>query len=150
MHILAQLPAPSSPAAIGWFFVIAVSIIAGLNQGIALVARLKDKPSPGEVASDVQQRFVTRDQWQESAKVLATRIDQLDAHRITDAKDQALARKSLYQEVEAVRKEMGEMERRLNAADECRTAGLHTRINEVVVAVSELRGVVTGTPKPKS
>lgn len=73
---------------------------------------------------------------------LEQQLVELRGQRIQDAKDASFSRKSVYGELESVRKEMGEMERRLNTADEQRTQALHSRINDILEAVGELRGKV--------
>ena len=139
--MLATIPTETS-AAVGALFVTAASVAAGLNQINAWIERQKDKPAPADVAKDVVARFVSKEQWYKDQQAIEERIRFLDQQRIIDAKDQAGARKSLYVELEAVRHEMGDMERRLNKADEDRTTAIHNRINDILSAVGELRGVV--------
>jgi hypothetical protein len=48
----------------------------------------------------------------------------------------------LEQKLESVTRDIPEMERRLNAANEARLEKVHTRINEVLGEVRELRGEI--------
>jgi hypothetical protein len=73
---------------------------------------------------------------------LEKKVQALDVSRQEDMRIAGGSRKAMYDRMEGLQKEMGDMERRLNRADEERTADLHTRLNEILEKVSELRGQV--------
>ena len=52
----------------------------------------------------------------------------------------APGQEKLEEKIEIVSREIPELERRLNASNEARLEKVHTRINEVVGEVRELRG----------
>ena len=119
-------PVPAQVA--GWIASCAFMLFF-LNQGKKFVGGLKDKPASSEVRAEALERFATK---VELAAMMAKRDE--------DVKYQAGSRKGIYEKIEAVREEMAEMERRLNAADESRTEGVHDRVNQILEAVGELRG----------
>jgi hypothetical protein len=63
---------------------------------------------------------------------------QFDAYKA----DQAESRRRLYERHEELREELHEMENRINAQGEERTVKVHERVNEILLAVGELRGEV--------
>lgn len=115
-----------------------ISIAANLALVVALFIRPKISPQPLDVRS-VEDPVPAKECRARHASIDAQLVE-LRQQRVTDAKDAAFSRKAVYGEIESVRKEMGEMERRLNAADEQRTTALHNRLNDILLAVGELRG----------
>lgn len=115
--LLAQLPDPNSYTAIGWFIVIGVAVIAGVNQAAALVARFKEKPSPPE-----------------------TYVTKVECRAVHTAQDQRIQK--LDCEVAAIRAEFKEAVLEISRVQEARAVALHNRINDVLAAVSEVKGKV--------
>ena len=125
-----------------------LSFIVMLAGGILkLTDRLRDKPSASEVANKAAETFARR----EAAEELRTRLAALEALRESDLKDASFSRKNIYDEMRnmekridsalvGIRAEMGELERRLNSADEARTLKIHDRLNEILSDLGEMRG----------
>lgn len=135
--------AESAPMQIAAFLACAAFLVGLVNQALKLVDRIKDKPAPGEVRAEAAEKFVTKSDCQKYHQALDGRLTFLDTQRVTDAKDAGASRRGIYNEVESVRKEMVDMERRINKADEDRTTGLHNRLNEILAEVSEIRGRIS-------
>lgn len=130
----------SVPLAIAsWLACLAIVLVIGLLI-VKVAKEIRGHPVAGDVRAESADKFVTKAQCEKYHQALDGRLSFLDNQRITDAKDAAGSRKGIYTEVETVRKEMVEMERRLNKADEDRTTGLHERLNEILAEVSEMRG----------
>ena len=145
------MPAPDSFSSIGWLLIALAGLAGALNQGLGLIERFRPKPEAGEVERDARERFATKAECQRHHDVIEQRLSQAEVLRVADAKDSALSRRGVYEELKKAEKEsaekiahlskeMAEMERRLNHADEERSLALHTRLNEILAEVSELRG----------
>jgi len=114
--MLAQLPDPNHFASIGWVTVILVAIIVGLNQGIALVKSMKDKPSPLDVASESASKFVSKS----------------ECHLLHVASNDRLTR--VENDLAEIRKSIDGW----NATAERRASDIHARIDPIA---RELAGV---------
>lgn len=145
------MPDPTHFSSIGWLLLCLAALAGALNQGLGLMDRFRDKPAAGEVQRETAAGYVSKQECARTMADLNARLTQLDQWRVTDAKDGANSRRSIYDElktverksaesVTALQREMGEMERRLNRADEERTLAVHARLNEILAEVSELRG----------
>ena len=127
-------------ACLGFLLVIA-NQLARARQNFWPKAQLQRiEPQPLEVR-EAHDAVIKRDCEHRHGQVTA-QIDDLRAMRVQDAKDWSASRARLYEELKGVRREMGEMEHRLNAAEEERITKLHERTNQILEAVAELRGRV--------
>jgi hypothetical protein len=136
---------------------------AGVKTVWDLVDRMLGKkqqisPQPLEIRAAVE--FVKQSEFRAAHEHFEQRDDHLEkqlaamrVERIQDVKDAALSRKGIYDkldsmrrelstEAQQVRREIPELERRISAAGEERITKVHDRINDVLEAVSELRGEV--------
>jgi hypothetical protein len=130
----------SVPIAIAsWLACLAIVLVIGLLI-VKVAKEIRGHPAALEVRAESADKFVTKSDCEKRHQALDAQLGFLNVQRVTDAKDAAGSRKGIYTEVEGVRKEMAEMERRLNRADEDRTTGLHARLNEILAEVSEMRG----------
>lgn len=109
--------------------------------GIFLKRKRQIEPQPFVVTEATE--FMPRRECRGLHTALDQALTDMRLVRARDAQEGNDSRKALYQQIEGVRKEMGEMERRLNADDEKRTQALHERINDILEAVGELRGRTT-------
>ena len=135
-----------------WQLILTLALIAGIGANIAVITSIKrtQRASVGPQPFVVQaaQEFITKKECEKHHASIETQLAFLNGQRVTDAKDAAGSRKGIYTELEGVRKEMVEMERRINKADEDRTTGLHNRLNEILSEVSEVRGAMNAQSKP--
>jgi hypothetical protein len=150
--MIAQLPQPTGSQLLIWLGCAAIVIgaaaglLALVNQFFTLKRNVVGKrkteilPSPLEVRE--AHEFAKERDCADRHRLAMEGLAEIRQQRITDAKDAAGSRKGIYTEIESVRKEMGDMERRLNTADEERTQALHGRLNDILLAVGELRGKV--------
>lgn len=112
---------------------IAVIVLAGILIGIYVALR---KPEPVKLNDDPAIEV------RKSAKRFNHDLAEQrhgEVHRRISEHDQEIA-----QLWNAVRVDIPAMERRLNDAGEERSVAIHDRINEILSAVSELRGEVRG------
>lgn len=114
-----------------------------LNGMLKLVDRMKGRgtlvsPQPLEVRE--AHDFVREPDCRMRHSEMERQVRELRAERNEDVKSASISRKSMYEEMKLIRKEIDEMERRLNQADETRTEKVHERINDILEAVGEIRG----------
>ena len=112
----------------------------------AMIANeIRGRPDAGEVRAEGMERFMSQKHCENIHKALTEKIQSMDTRREAIAQEMVLGREGLvkelvngreglYMEMEGTRKEMVELERRLNKADEDRTSGLHIRLNEILSA----------------
>ena len=110
--------------------------------GMKLVREFRGRPAAAEVQAEAAEKFVTKAMCERYHQAMDARVEYLAGQRSADAQAGSQSRKGIYVELECVRKEMVEMERRINKADEERTTGLHDRLNEILGEVSEMRGMM--------
>jgi hypothetical protein len=137
MLLLAQMPEPSTYQAIGWLAMTVAAAAVGFNAIKKAVTGLKDKPSPAELQADAADRYQPLGDY-------ATHSDlaRIQAEIKEDRKLAQASRERVDNEIKAVQRDLGEMERRLNEGSEKRAKETHDRINLVLEAVAELRGEV--------
>ena len=73
---------------------------------------------------------------------ISAQLVELRKERISDATKWDESRERMSLKIDAITNQLPEMERRLNKADEDRTTAVHNRVNDILEAVSELRGEV--------
>lgn len=126
MILAESLPDPHTASSIGWWLVIAAAVIAGLNQGIRFADRLtgrKQEITPQPLA------------------VTGTPISNAEIAR--DLKNMNHRLVALENWRSEVLRKMESDKTEILAAGEHRAEKIHDRINEVLVAVSELKGTVS-------
>jgi hypothetical protein len=137
------------------------SMAAGVKAVWDIVDRMlgkQQKISPQPLVVQAAIEFVKQEEFRAAHEHFEQRDDHLEkqlaamrVERIQDVKDAALSRKGIYdkldsmrrelsQEAQQVRREIPDLERRISAAGEERITKVHDRINEVLEAVSEIRG----------
>ncbi len=123
------------------FFAVALA-----NGIMKLVHYTRAKPSALDVQQDVAGKYQPKGDYATKADLsnLELRItamsqaSDLSRHELRAHIDASVGK--LGERVESIREEMGEVERRLNASNEQRAIASHERHNELLAAVSELRG----------
>jgi len=153
MNVMGTIFGAPEPLALASFVGCAFFLVAGWNQVEKFFDRRKDRPPASEVRAEIVDKFVTKDQCENYHQALERRIAFLDTQRVEDAKDGSVSRSRIYDEMKAIQKttmdelahvrtEMGDMERRLNKADEDRTSDIHDRVNQILGEVREMRGEI--------
>lgn len=117
-----------TPVALASWVAIAVFLIGGANQVGKLMDRFRDRPPTTELRAELVDRFVDRETFQRHAEE--------DVRRMQDV-ERALG---------DLRTELVEQERRAADAQDRRLADIHSRVNDVLRAVSELKGRVDARP----
>lgn len=167
--ILAEATAGGASAnEIGIWIVCLFAIVAGTKACFDLVDRFRGKQqqiSPQPLDVRMVSEFVKKEECAArhaaSAQIAAgirEEVTVLRAERKQDVDIAARSRKALYekideakaemsQRIESVRNDVTEMEHRMNSAGEARMDKVHERINDVLEAVSELRGEVRKRPQ---
>ena len=125
---MSALPDPTSYQAIGWLIVALAALVVILNNGLKLADRMKGKPPASQVAAESAEKFVSKPEFREHV------------HR-SDVEHQNIWKKLGGLE-RGLGAEMKAMELRIQESDEHRSEKLHDRVNEVLAAVSELRGAM--------
>lgn len=90
-----QLPDASHFSSIGWVCVILVAIMAGINQGVDLYNKLKDRPTGAEALATAQGNFATQG-------ALASLEAKIESQR----KDSEASRARIYETMDKQRKEL--------------------------------------------
>ena len=142
--VLAQAPAPVGLAA---WLACAAFVLMLANQAFRLKERLLGEKSPQQIFPQPLDVRPVRDpvsrEYCDSNYHASTRrikaIEQELSELRTERRESAA---KLEEKIETVSREIPEMERRLNAANEARVEKVHNRINEVLGEVRELRGEV--------
>jgi hypothetical protein len=105
-NTLSTLPDPNHFGSIGWFLVVLVAIVMGVNAVLKLIDRFKEKPPANE-----------------TYQTLAM------CRQIHSGVDDRLNKSECA--AKEVRAEIRDMEHRLNNSDEQRSVAIHNRINDV-------------------
>lgn len=127
-----------------WLACLAIVLVIGLLI-LKVAKEIRGRPEAAEVQTEAAGLYMRKRDCEKMHANLDARVAFIDAQRTADVKEASTGRRLIYVEVEGVRKEMVEMERRLNKADEDRTISLHNRLNEILAEVSEVRGQIRGT-----
>ena len=80
-------------------------------------------------------------------QTLQNQISELRRQRNEDLVKSSDSRARIYEQINLVRKEIAEMERRLSTADETRSRLMHERVNQILRELGELSGIVKGISK---
>lgn len=118
----------TTPVGIAAWLACAAFLIGMINGGMKLLDRAKDRPHPGDVRAEAVDRFASKTEVSELRRV------NNDEHNAIHAKIGGVER-GITQRIEA---RLLEMQRESNDGRD----KLHDRINDVLAAVSELRGTV--------
>jgi len=142
--ILSQIEPPVGLAA---WLACAAFVVMLTNQALRLKEKLlREKqgqeifPQPLEVRSVLDP--VSRDYCDRNHQVSLRRIETVEQELKELRQERRETAANLEQKLEGVTRDIPEMERRLNAANETRLEKVHTRINEVLGEVRELRGEI--------
>jgi hypothetical protein len=133
LNLLAQIEPPAGLAA--WLGC-AAFVMMLTNHALRLKERLLGTNPPP--AADP----VTRDYCDRNAQAGARRAETIEQEVQELREERREAALKLEEKLELVTREIPELERRLNAANEARFEKVHNRINEVLGEVRELRGEV--------
>lgn len=128
-------------------------VVMLVNGVMKLVHYSRAKPSALDVQQDVAGKYQPKGDYATKADLanLELRINamsqasDLSRHELRSHIDASVEK--LGDRVDALRTEMGELERRLNKANEDRAIASHQRHNELLAAVSELRGAFHQTQR---
>ena len=132
-----MLPTPDSPQAVGWLLLALAAIAVALNQVLRLADRWKDKPPAGEIQRDALERFATKMECEQRHR--AATEDLRNVWSKIGGVERGL-KADMDAKVGSLARELVEMERRINNADEERTLKLHDRLNEILGDMREMRG----------
>ena len=142
--MLGQIEVPVGFAA---WLACAAFVVMLTNQGLRLKERLMgDKrgqeifPQPLEVRP--VRDPVSRDYCDRNHQLSTSRIEVVEQELRELREERRASAGKLEQKLEDVTRDIPELERRLNAANEARLEKVHTRINEVLGEVRELRGAI--------
>lgn len=142
--ILADLPPPSSPAAVGWILLAlaaAAVAITGIGAYIRREAGVRT-PEAREIAGQPlrvtqEPKYVPVETYERDSAAVRSRIDSLES-QVRD----------IHQELRGIRSDMHSMELRIIQGSEDRAGKIHERINLLLVAVSNLRVRTGGDATP--
>jgi len=141
-YLVAQMSAPAGLAA---WLACAAFVIMLANQVFRLKERLLGEkgrqqifPQPLEVKTAPNP--VTRDYCDSNYQANTRRIKAIEQELAELRNERREAAAKLERKIELASREINELERRLNAANEARFEKVHTRINEVLGEIRELRG----------
>lgn len=148
MIMFADIPAITGHEILTWLGVLAFLMLLA-NQALGLFDRVLDRKrqigiSGQPIKVQPAKDFALADDCQQRHDTLDNALAELRKQRAEDVRDNAVSRKSIYEQIGAVRSEMALMERRLSVDDELRTQKVHDRVNEVLSAVSRLDGKLEG------
>lgn len=137
---------------VAWLACLAFVVML-INGVMRLIHHSRAKPSAAEVRDDVAGKYQPKGDYATRADVanLELRItamsqsSDLSRHELRGHIDTTVEK--LGTRMESLRTEMGDLERRLNASDEQRAIASHQRHNELLEAVSELRGAFNQSRK---
>lgn len=127
--MIAELFTPTSLELGGWI-VSAWAVLGFLNQGAKFIDRFKERPPPHETYQP-KGDYALRSELQQLKLDLQTHLQRQDG---------AIA--EIASEIGAMREKMDTDKGEILKADEERIGGVHERVNDVLEAVSELRGIV--------
>jgi hypothetical protein len=140
--LIAQMSAPAGLAA---WLACAAFVVMLANQAIRLKERLLGEksmqrifPQPLEVKTAPDP--VTREYCDSNYHANTRRIKAIEQELGELRNERREAAAKLEKKIELAGREINELERRLNAANEARFEKVHTRINEVLGEIRELRG----------
>ena len=121
---MSALPDPNHFASIGWVCVILVAIIVGVRQGIGLVRDLKEKPSSGEVMTQANATFATKQE-----------LERLEAefkhYREQESIQAALRRKGIYDRLDGSRKEVLESVDKMRGDFDDKIKDVYNRVDTI-------------------
>jgi|KBSSwiStaDraftv2_1062776.scaffolds.fasta_scaffold00424_32 hypothetical protein len=123
------MPTPTPLELAGWLGCL-VAVVMGINQVMRLLDRFKETPTPRDTYQ-VKGDYVT----QRELKDVREDVDALAGE--------------LRESITEVRREMAHDKEVNQAAAEARAQNIHKRVDEVLAAVSELRGFVSKALRPK-
>ena len=132
----------SVPIGIAAWLACLLFVMGMIITGLKLVKEFRGQPEAAAVQAESAERYVSKAVCERYHQAMDARLEALMGQRSVDLQAGAASRKGIYVELECVRKEMVEMERRINKADEERTTGLHDRLNEIMGEMSEMRGML--------
>jgi len=142
--IIAQMEGPVGLAA---WLACAAFVLMLANQALRLKERLLGEKSPQQIfPQPLEVRPVrdpaSREFCEGNHQASTRRIEAIEQElgELRDERRESAAK--LEEQIETVSREIPELERRLNAANEVRLEKVHNRINEVLGEVRELRGEV--------
>lgn len=143
MMLMAQISVP--PEIVAWlgcaaFVLVMVDKAVGLKAKLMPPSMSKHEISPQPLEVRAVADMARERDCVARHQALQEQLVELRSQRITDAKDGAFSRKGLYEALDAMKREMADMERRINTADEGRTAGVWKQLNEILEALGEVRG----------
>jgi len=142
--ILGQINAPEGIAA--WLACAAFVLMLG-KQGLRLKERLLGEkraaeifPQPLEVKT--APHLATREYCDSNSNAAVRRIKAIEQELSDLRNERREAAAKLEEKIEIAGRDINELERRLNAVNEARFEKVHTRINEVLGEIRELRGAL--------
>jgi seryl-tRNA synthetase len=141
------------PAGLTEWLASAMFVVVVIYYVQRLVAGFRGKPTAADVQHDAAGKYQPKGDYATRADLdrLEVRIEamtgviQRKRDELREHIDQSVDK--VGDRVESMRSEMGEMERRINALTEQRAVASHQRHNELLAAVSELRGAFTESRK---
>lgn len=121
-------------------------VVMLVNGIMKLVHYTRSKPSALDVQQDVSAKYQPKGDYATKSDLASLELritamsqaSDLSRHELRAHIDASVEK--LGERVERLSEEMGEVERRLNASNEQRAIASHNRHNELLAAVSELRG----------
>lgn len=138
------LPSTASPMSVGYLLLTLAALggaVWGVERWIRKVAgRPDNERTLGGQPIQIQAaaRYVTREELDRDRQAILERVAKVESDLTT-----------VSAEITRMRRELHETELRINGAGEERASKIHERINDVLEAVSELRGQVTGPHSPR-
>lgn len=146
-YFFAQMSAPAGLAA---WLACAAFVLMLANQAFRLKERLLGQrnpqqifPQPLEVKTTPEP--VTREYCDSNYHANNRRIKTMEQQLAELRHERREAAAKLEEKIELAGREINDLERRLNAANEARFEKVHTRINEVLGEIRELRGELNHT-----
>jgi SMC interacting uncharacterized protein involved in chromosome segregation len=142
--LLAQIQPPVGLAA---WLACAAFVLMLANQVFRLKERLLGEKSPQQIFPqplEVRSAHepVSREFCESNHHAITRRIEFIEQELRDLREERRKSAATLEEQIQTVSREIPELERRLNAANEARLEKVHNRINEVLGEVRELRGVV--------
>ena len=143
-HLLSEISAPTGLAA---WLACAAFVLTLANQAFRFKERLLGEKTPQEIFPQplevkTVRDPVSREYCDANYRANTHRIHAIEQELSELRNERREAAAKLEEKIEGVSREIPEMERRLNAANEARLEKVHHRINEVLGEVRELRGEV--------
>ncbi len=142
--MIAQMEPPVGLAA---WLACAAFVLMLANQAFRLKERLLGEKSPQQIfPQPLEVRSAREPAWREfcegNHRASTRRIETIEQELRDLREERRESAGKLEEKIETVGREIPELERRLNAANEARLEKVHNRINEVLGEVRELRGAV--------